>query len=178
MNHLLLCFFSVWDNNCSRTSFVQLVSVLGALCDRRNIVIFSPAAAINLRFENFSLVYGAAWTLHRTYVLIFVEQYWIISDHHTYRRREEIVIIWDTNMFVMFDLRIFCYLVYCGGCRQRSNSWSDCHGFPWLETVISSSSWYCNCNAKSFCMFLLFVKNLFLDIKGCNVMYVAAVVIE
>jgi hypothetical protein len=45
--------------------------------------------------------------------------------------------------------------------------------------MISSSSWYCNCDIKSICNFLLIVEELFfLDIKECNVVYVAAAVIE
>jgi hypothetical protein len=56
---------------------------------------------------------------------------------------------------------------------------SDCPGVHWLETMTSLSSWYCNSDIKSFCKLLFIVKNLFyLDIKECNVVYIATAVIE
>jgi hypothetical protein len=79
-------------------------------------------------------------------------------------------------MSVLYNLRL---LVTCKISGQRSNIYSDCPGVQWLETIINLSSWYCNCDIKSLCKFFLIVKNLFLlDIKECNVVYVAAKVIE
>jgi hypothetical protein len=79
---------------------------------------------------------------------------------------------------VLFDLRLFCYLVRCERCGWKTNSCSNCPGVLWLERVISLSSCNCSCNIKSFCNFLPVVNLFYLDIKGCNIMCVAPVIIE
>lgn len=78
-------------------------------------------------------------------------------------------------MSVFFDLRSF--VIWCI-VKDVDRDVTDCHGVQWLETI-SRSSWYCSCDITSFHKFLLIVKTLFfLDIKVCNVVYVAAAVIE
>jgi hypothetical protein len=55
---------------------------------------------------------------------------------------------------VLFDLRVF--VVCCERCGQKSKTFNDCPGVQWVETMMSLSSWYCNCNIKSFSKFLFF----------------------
>jgi hypothetical protein len=140
--------------------------------DEQNIVLFNLATIISQTKE----VRIWSMRLHEFYIGHMVLSFLIDT-----KPQMTIILTGNlprgTSMFVLFDFRFFIWCV--GKDVDREVSCSDCPRVQWLETMISSSSWYCNCDIKSVYKFLLIVKNLlFLDIKECNVLYVVAATIE